>query len=202
MNYRALFLAAVLPGCLTLGAPSATAAGSATTAADPKLAAEKAMELARAAVAADPQNGRAHVALAIALGKMTDFTDNRTKLAYAREIKAEAEIGLRLDPTNVKACRILAQWHDSILRLNPVLKALAATLYGAFPEASAVDAEKYFRRATRLAPQSIATHGDLAAYLQRQDRASEAQLEWKKILALTAADAEDRRYLEEAKRMD
>ncbi len=173
-------------------------ARSAATPSDPKLAAEKALALARAAVAADPQNGRTHVTLAIALGKMTDFTDSRTKMTYAGEIKKEAKIGLRLDPQNVEACRILAQWHDAMCRLNPILKALAATLYGKFPEASLVDAERYFRQAARLAPQSIASHGDLAAFLQRQNRLSEAQLEWKKILILTPADAEDRSYLNQA----
>ncbi len=205
MNYRVLFLGLALSLTLGNAAPllaqsRSTSARNTTAVADPNTAAQNALQLARAAVASDPQNGRKHVTLAIALGKMTDFTDNRTKMAYAGEIKKEAEIGLRLDPQNVEACRILAQWHDAMCRLNPILKALATTLYGKLPEASVADAEKYFRQAVRLAPQSIASHGDLAAFLQRQNRESEAQVEWKKIITLSPADAEDRSYLNQAAR--
>ncbi|HEX8371538.1 MAG TPA: hypothetical protein VF585_02060 [Chthoniobacterales bacterium] len=159
-----------------------------------KAAAEKALTRARKAVAAEPQNARAHVDLAIALGKMTDFTDNRTKMAYAREIRSEAETALRLDPKNFEACLILGKWHDGMTRLNPVLKAIAGTLYGKFPPASVSEAETYLRRAAALAPENLPAHAELASFLEHHGREKEARPEWERVLQLPPQDPEDRAF--------
>ena len=164
-----------------------------------KHAATESLELAREAVAADPENADAHVALAIALGKMTDFADNRTKMSSARSIRSEAEAALRLDPRNAVACRILGKWHAEMSRLNPVLKAIATTLYGKLPDASPEQAEGYFRRAAATSPENIPAHAELALFLEQTGNRKEALVEWQKVLLLQPVDGEDRAFLSQAR---
>ena len=49
------------------------------------------LEYAKKAVQQAPDNADAHVCLSIAYGKMTDFTDNKTKMEYSKIVKSEAE---------------------------------------------------------------------------------------------------------------
>ena len=154
---------------------------------------------AREQVSQHSQSSAAHLRLAIAIGKMTDFTDNRTKMDYARQIRSEAEIALQLDPKNAEACRILGKWHEGMARLNPVLRAIATTLYGKMPDASDAEAGRYFRLAVQLAPENLPAHAELARWLQRNGSQNEMQLEWKRVLTLPPRDAEDRAFQEEAR---
>ena len=130
---------------------------------------------------------------------MTDFTDNRTKMEYARQIRSEAEIALQLDSKNAEACRILGKWHEGMAQLNPVLKTIATTLYGKMPDASDAEAGRYFQLAVQLAPENLPAHAELARWFQRNGSQSAMQLEWKRVLSLPARDAEDRSFQDEAR---
>ena len=130
---------------------------------------------------------------------MTDFTDNRTKMDYARQIRSEAEIALQLDSKNAEACRILGKWHEGMATLNPVLRAIATTLYGKMPDASDAESGRYFRLAVQLAPENLPAHAELARWLQRNGSQNAMQLEWKRVLSLPAHDAEDRAFQNEAR---
>lgn len=176
------------------------AIAAAPTEAEKKAAARQSLDYALRAVAAGPHDAGAHVSLAVAYGKMTDFTDNKTKIAWARRIKSEAETGRRLDPKNDDACHVLARWNDEMSRLNPVLRSLARVMYGKLPEASASEAEKLFREAIRLAPRKILHHADLARFYQYHGNRDRACSEWQAVLDLPAVDAEDHAYQNEARR--
>lgn len=171
----------------------------ATVFASPQSDAQSAVELARKNLAGRPRDSAAHLDLAIALGKLTDFSDNRTKLTLAREIRQEAEIALQLDSKNAEACRILGRWHEGMARLNPVLRTLAGAIYGKLPEASIAQAGIYFRRAVALDPEHLPSHADLARWLGREGDVSAMQLAWKRVLSLPARDAEDRVLQAEAR---
>jgi tetratricopeptide (TPR) repeat protein len=153
------------------------------------------LEYAKRAVREAPDNADAHVCLSIAYGKMTDFTDNKTKMGYSKVVKAEAEKAVELNPKNDLALLILARWNFEMATLNPILKAFAQTLYGQLPPASKELAVEYFQRAIAAAPEKIIHHAEYAQALESMGRNKEAKAEWLKVKQLKVTNAEDRRYV-------
>ena len=156
------------------------------------------MEYAKKAVRAAPNNSDAHVCLSIAYGKMTDFTDNKTKIEYSKVVKSEAERAVELNPKNDLALFILGRWNFDMATLNPLLKGIAQALYGQLPAASKEKAIEYFERAIAAAPQRIMYHGAYAEALESTGRTQEAKAEWLKVKQLKPTDREDQKYLAEA----
>jgi tetratricopeptide (TPR) repeat protein len=158
------------------------------------------LEYAKKAVHEAPNNAAAHVCLSIAYGKMTDFTDNKTKMDYSKIVKSEAEKAVELNPKNDMALLILARWNFDMATLNPILKAIAQTMYGQLPPASKDLAIEYFQKATAAAPEKIIHHAEYAQALEAMGKTKEARVEWLKVKQLKPTDAEDRRYVAEAER--
>ncbi|HEY1476190.1 MAG TPA: hypothetical protein VGF37_00775 [Chthoniobacterales bacterium] len=156
------------------------------------------MEYAKKAVREAPDNSDAHVCLSIAYGKMTDFTDNKTKIEYSKVVKSEAERAVELNPKNDLALFILGRWNFDMATLNPFLKGVAQALYGQLPPASKEKAVEYFQRAIAAAPRRIMYHGAYAEALESMGRTQEAKAEWLKVQQLKPTDREDRKYLAEA----
>jgi tetratricopeptide (TPR) repeat protein len=156
------------------------------------------MEYAKKAVREAPDNSDAHVCLSIAYGKMTDFTDNKTKIEYSKVVKSEAERAVELNPKNDLALFILGRWNFDMATLNPFLKGVAQALYGQLPPASKEKAVEYFQRAIAAAPRRIMYHGAYAEALESMGRTQEAKAEWLKVKQLKPTDREDRKYLAEA----
>jgi tetratricopeptide (TPR) repeat protein len=158
------------------------------------------LEYAKKAVRVAPENSDAHACLSIAYGKMTDFTDNKTKMEYSKVVKSEAEKAVELNPRNDKALLVLARWNFDMATLNPILKAIAQTLYGQLPPASKEQAIDYFKQAIAAAPNRIIHHAELAEALESLGKRQEANAEWLKVTQLKPLSAEDRQYVAEAKR--
>jgi tetratricopeptide (TPR) repeat protein len=156
------------------------------------------LEYAKKAVHAAPDNADAHVCLSIAYGKMTDFTDNKTKMEYSKVVKSEAEKAVALNPQNDLALLILARWNFDMATLNPVLKVIAQTLYGQLPPASKELAIEYFQKAIAAAPEKIIHHAEYAEALESMGKTKEARAEWLKVKQLKPTNAEDRKYAAEA----
>ena len=156
------------------------------------------MDYAKRAVEVAPNNANAHVCLAVAYGKMTDFVDNKTKMQYSKVVKSEAEKAIELSPRNDVALFILARWNFDMATLNPILKAIAETLYGQLPPASKEKAVEYFQRAIAIAPDQIMYRAEYAKALESMGRTQEAKAQWQRVAQLKPTGAEDRSYVAEA----
>lgn len=161
--------------------------------------AQTSLDYAKRAVALDPQNAKAHLSVAIGYGRMTDFTDNKTKLIYSKYTRDEAEKALELDPTDAYAYHVLGRWNYRIASLNTFMKLMAKYVYGGLPEASLDDAAKYLKKATELAPQRIIHHLELARTYKAMGKADLAAKEWETILTLHAINKEDETAQKEAR---
>jgi tetratricopeptide (TPR) repeat protein len=157
-----------------------------------------ALEYAKRAVRAAPGNADAHICLSVAYGKMTDFVDNKTKMEYSKVVKSEAETAVNLNPRSDLGWLILARWNFEMATLNPILRAIAQTLYGQLPPASKEKAVEYFRKAIAIAPQKIIHHAEYASALEAMGQPQEAKAEWLKVKQLKALDAQDRQYQAQA----
>jgi len=153
--------------------------------------ARKSLDYAHRAVDLDPKLAKAHLSLAIAYGKLTDFVGNKTKLEYSKIIKEETAKSIELDPTDDFAWYLLGRWHAGVANVGGVLKMLAKVVYGGMPAASNEDAVKCLKKAAELAPQRIMHHAELARLYKTMGKPELATKEWQTVLALPSADADD-----------
>ena len=153
--------------------------------------AQKALNYAQRAVEIDAKVAKAHLSLAIAYGRMTDFIGNKEKLEYSKYIKDEAVKSIELDPTDDFAWHVLGRWHSGVANVGGMLKLMAKLVYGGMPPASNEEAVKCLKKATELAPQRIMHHGELARVYQIMGKKDLADKEWKAVLAIPAQDKDD-----------
>ena len=169
--------------------------------ADPggKAAARRAVDLAERAVKADPHNAQAHLALAIAAGKWTDYVDAKTKVTLSRQIRVEAETAIALDPKLDLAYHVLGRWHLGMAGVNPFLRFGARMTVGALPPASMEEAARNLEKAAELSPRTIIHHQYLAQAYLALHRKADAARQWQIVLSLPAQDHEDELAQKEAR---
>lgn len=153
--------------------------------------AKRAFGYAKRAVELDPKVAKAHLNLAVAYGKMTDFVGNKEKLEYSKVIKDETLKSIELDATDDFAWHVLGRWHSGVANVNGMLKIMAKLVYGGMPPASNEEAIKCLKKATELAPQRVTHRAELARAYQLMGKKDLADKEWKVVLTMAPADKED-----------
>jgi Flp pilus assembly protein TadD len=151
---------------------------------------QRSLDEAKQAVALAPDNPKAHLALAVAYGRLTDFVDNRTRVEYSRCVKTEADKTLALDPREDFAWHVLGRWNYAVATLNPVLKLIARFVYGGMPDASLEEAVRDYQKAIELAPQRVIHHHELARAYVALGQLDDARKEWQTELTLKPEDNE------------
>jgi tetratricopeptide (TPR) repeat protein len=152
--------------------------------------AKRSLDQAQQAVALAPDNAKAHLALAVAYGRITDFEDNRTKVEDSRYVKAEADKALELDPKDDFTYHVLGRWNYAVATLNPILKFIARFVYGGMPDASLEEAVRDYKQAIELAPQRVIHHHELARAYVALGQMDDARKEWETELTLKPEDNE------------
>ncbi len=161
------------------------------SAAEKKQLALKSLDPALRAVKADPENANARLCLAIVYGRVAEYEGARRKVELSRLIKAEAETAVRLDPKQEYAWHILGRWNYELANFNPVLKALAQTIYGKFPDASNAKAAEHFQKALALNPRSVIHHVELGRTHLALGEKTKARQEIEAGLALPSIAKDD-----------
>jgi tetratricopeptide (TPR) repeat protein len=159
----------------------------------------EAEKLARKAVTLSPSDANGHTYLAVAVGKLALFEGGKRKVELSKEVKAEAEKALQLDPNDDVALHVLAIWNREMVELGWFLKSFAQLLYGKFPPASLDVAISDLRRASELKPDVVPHHVELGVTLASAKRWPEAKAELDKGLALPTAWVTDDYYRELAR---
>lgn len=137
----------------------------------------KALDAATRAVKFGPDNSQAHLALAVVYGRLALLESPGKQIEMSRLIHDEAATAVRLDPKNDIAWYVLGRWNYELANLNPILKALAQTIYGKFPDASNENALAAFRKAAAIDPKSVMHQIELGrtlAILGKNDEARKA----------------------------
>jgi len=161
---------------------------------------EIALDYAKRAVAADPKSARAYLSVAICYGRLSFFQDNKTKLEYSRQVRANAEQALQLDPNLDYADYVLGAWNFEIANLNFILRGLANLIYGGLPDASNEKAVAYLQKAIALAPGRTSHHIELGrtyAVMGLNDKARD-ELERGLAMPIQIKDDEEMKRLGQA----
>ena len=155
---------------------------------------------ARKAVSLRPDDAKGHDYLAIAVGKLALFEGGKRKVELSKEVKAEAEKALRIDPDDDLALHVLAIWNRELAELGWFLRQAAQLLYGRLPDASLDAAIADLRRAAALRPDVIPHHVELGITLAHARRWAEAEAELERGLALPTGWVTDDYYRSLARR--
>jgi len=125
--------------------------------------------LSKKAIALNHNDSQAHFTYALALGRSSEFASSKQKVANAKEIKAECDIAIQLDPNLAGAYHILGRWHRTIADFNFIERAAINALYGGMPPGGSIDAAiDCFSKAMHLDPGNLLNCYELAvSYHQR-----------------------------------
>jgi tetratricopeptide (TPR) repeat protein len=144
----------------------------------------KALDYAKRAVAADPHDAMAVLAVAVCYGRIAPLMDNKTKIADSRYVKEYADKALALDPRNDLTYNVLGSWNYELAGLNPMLRTIAGWIYGSLPDASYAEAVKDFQHALELNPNRLANHIGLGRADAAMGKTAEARAELERGLSM------------------
>jgi len=156
-----------------------------------KEAAAKSLEYFRKVVAANPKLSDSHLALAISLGKSTEFMGARQKIEASREMKTAADTALRLDRKSDYAHHLLGRWHQEMAGIGGGTRAIAKLVYGGVPKGSYAEALAYFDTARKLKPRRLIHQIEYGRTLAMMGREAEAKAELQKGLNMPNREADD-----------
>ncbi len=155
-------------------------------------------KVARQAVRLCPNNSKAHLELAIAVGRVALMEGGKKKVRLSKEVKQEAMKALELDPNDDLAHHVLARWNREVANLSGLLKAFAKILYGGLPPASNEEAIKHFKKAIELNPEYINHHLELGITYQKMKKWELAKEQFEKVATLPIKDSDDKDHKAEA----
>ncbi|NOX37428.1 MAG: tetratricopeptide repeat protein [Calditrichaeota bacterium] len=153
---------------------------------------KKAEEAARKAIEVNPNGSKGHLYLSIALGRVALDASPKERIRLSKEIKAEVDKALELDPNDDIAWHVLGRWHRKLATLSWIEKKFANIFLGGVPkEASVEKAAECFQKAIELKPDHINHHLELAITYEKLGQKDKAIEEYKKVLELPKKDADD-----------
>lgn len=113
----------------------------------------EAVTAARRAVRIRPEAWEGHAQLAATLGRSALFEGGKTRIRLSKEVKAEADRAIALNPRADLAYHVLARWNRAIAQLSFIEKTAAKVIYGGVPEgASMNNAVTLFEKAIAIDP--------------------------------------------------
>lgn len=161
---------------------------------------KKALTLAEAALSVDSTSAHAHLAKAIAEGRIALDAGTRERVQRSRAVKEHTERAIELDPNLAPAFHVRGRWHREVSDLGFFERAVVKTVYGGLPTASFEQAVRDFKRAIEL--ENIRFHHlELARTYLKMDRPADAREELKTVIELPAKEPFDARYKEEAQEL-
>ncbi|MGZ5495737.1 MAG: tetratricopeptide repeat protein [Candidatus Aminicenantales bacterium] len=158
-----------------------------------------AVALARKAVAASPNDTWGHFQLAASNGKRLLLLGKKEQIAASKEVKAEIDKALELDPTNHLAYHALGRWHRRMDEIGGAKRFFGGIIYGSIPKGSYAESEKNLRKAIELHPEYVNHYLELGRTLVALKKYDEAAQSFQKAIDLPKTTSKDDVLKAEAK---
>lgn len=157
-----------------------------------------ALTYAKKALAINPKDDEANVAMSIALGRSTMYKSGREKVSAAREIRRHAEIALSRNPSSFKAWHIIGKWHYEVSNLNVFERTALKMFYGGMPEASLSESIRAYEKAKILKPDFLLNYLELAKAYKRNEEDKKALTTLESVFTYKPLSEDDPRIIREA----
>lgn len=152
----------------------------------------QALDLARAAVSAEPDNARAQLVLAISLGRIALVAPARDRMRFSLEIGAAAAKALELDSTLPGALHVYGLWQYRMATLSAAEMESAKALYGQVPRTGSTETSlSYLKKAVEAEPDFLLYRYDLARILWHLRQTEEARAQLEILLELPESMVDD-----------
>jgi tetratricopeptide (TPR) repeat protein len=171
---------------------------------DPEGAAEQhyreALKLAEAALTVDASNAHAHLARAVAEGRLALGAGTQERVQRSRAVKTHADRAIEIDPNLSGAFHVRGRWNREVADLNFLERTVVRTVYGGLPDASFEQAVRDFERAIEL--ENVRFHHlELAKTYLKMDRPADARTHLQTAIDLPAREPFAQRHKEEAQEL-
>jgi tetratricopeptide (TPR) repeat protein len=161
-----------------------------------------AKQFARRAVQVDPAGTWGHFFIAASLGKISLLSSVAEKIDLAREIRAEVDKAIALDPSNGFAYHILGAWHRTVAEIGMMSRFMVKTiLWRTIPKGSFKESEKYLKTALSLNPDVINHHLELAKTYIAMEKWDLARRHLKTVEDLPIQFSDDQNHKDNALRL-
>ena len=118
---------------------------------------------AREAASIQPDSTWPHFFLAVALGKLAEFSGAKKQIALARGVRNAVDKALARDPDNGFAYHVLGVWHRRLAEINAAERLLALVfLQRSVPAGRLEESARLLKKALRYHPDIITHHLELA----------------------------------------
>jgi len=161
---------------------------------------QQAFEDAEAAIAADSANARAHLAGAIAAGRVGLISGTRRKVEMSRTVKEHVDRAIDLNPDLPAAYHVRGRWNYEVASLGFFSRTVVRAVYGGLPDASYEAAVENFERSIAL-DDRVVDRLELARTYIAMDQETQARTELQRALELPNKDPDDPQYKEEAREL-
>jgi tetratricopeptide (TPR) repeat protein len=160
----------------------------------------RAEQLARRAVAINPDDAEAYFHLARAVGRVALSHGPKDRVKYGKEVRALGLEALRLDPDHPGALHVMGMWNAEVRRLPGIARFFAKSFLGGqiFGSANWDEAVRLLSRAVEVDPQRLAHHLDLARIYRDIDQPDKARIHYQHVIDGAATDYNDGHYKREA----
>lgn len=152
------------------------------------------------ALSVDSTSAWAHLAVAMAEGRVALNAGTQERVQRSRAVKHHAERALELDSSLAGAYHIRGRWHREVASLGFFQRTLLKTVYGGLPDASFEQAVQDFNRAIELEDRPF-HHLELGKTYLKMDRPEAARREFQMVLDLPRSDPFGPEYKAEARQL-
>ncbi|AXJ00572.1 Tfp pilus assembly protein PilF [Cyclonatronum proteinivorum] len=159
---------------------------------------EKGLSLAANALELRPDDGFAHYAKAVALGRSTDLMGTRSRIETAHEIREHGERAVQKLPDEAGPFFLMGVWHSEVSNVGRAERFAARVISRGLPEADNETAETYIRRAMELSPQKVQYHLGLCEHFIRKGETRTARSCLNEVLGMQARNPMEEEELSEA----
>lgn len=162
---------------------------------------EAARLYANMAIKVDPAQADGYYALALAMGRMAQTKSGNEKIKAVKDIRANAEKAVQINPAHARAWHVVGKWHYEVSDLNFMEKAGLKLIYGGLPPASLKEAIAAYEKARQLEPNFALNNLELAKAYHRDDEDAKAIALLKQIPGMPTRTEDDERIRAEARKL-
>lgn len=152
---------------------------------------------AEAAIKASPGSADGYYALAVATGRLALSQSGKEKVAAVKEIRANADKALKINPNHFRAWHVIGKWHYEVSDLNMLEKASVKLLYGGLPPASLAQSIKAYEKSRSFEPTFALNYLELAKAYNRDGQEAKAIALLKHLPTLPNKTIDDQRIKKE-----
>lgn len=157
---------------------------------------QKAFDYADKAIKASPDSANGYVRRAIANGRVALFKGVWSAIDFVKQVKADCEKAISLDPNNATAYYVLGRTHMKLCEKSKMIRWPLGLGWANMEESL-----KYFDKSIALRPSFILYRLDAARAYNEEDNTAKAKELLISIAAISKQDEDDDQYKKEAKEL-